>query len=74
MLAALSVIIIGLIGLPVTRWFLGASLVVGVFIALLRRWIGRIRVQRRFLGSAQGGTSRLGLSVHHDIKTLEPRR
>jgi hypothetical protein len=41
MLAALSVVIIGLIGLPVTRWFLAASLVVGVFIALLRRWIGR---------------------------------
>jgi hypothetical protein len=41
MLAAVSVIIIGLIGLPVTRWFLGASLVVGAFIALLRRWIGR---------------------------------
>jgi hypothetical protein len=41
MLAALSIIIIGLIGLPVTRWFLGASLVVGVLIALLRRWIAR---------------------------------
>jgi hypothetical protein len=41
MLAALSVIIIGLIGLPVMRWFLGASLVVGVLIALLRRWIAR---------------------------------
>jgi len=41
MLAALSVVIIGLIGLPVTRWFLAASLVAGVFIALLRRWIGR---------------------------------
>jgi len=41
MLAALSIVVIGLIGLPVTRWFLGASLVVGASIALVRRWIGR---------------------------------
>jgi len=41
MLAALSVIIIGLIGLPITRWFLGASLAAGLLIALVRRWIGR---------------------------------
>ena len=41
MLAALSIIIIGIIGLPITRWFLGASLVVGAGIALLRRWVGR---------------------------------
>ena len=41
MLAALSVILIGLIGLPVTRWFLGASLVAGVFVAAIRRWISR---------------------------------
>jgi hypothetical protein len=38
-LAALSIVVIGLIGLPVTRWFLGASLVVGGVIALLRRRI-----------------------------------
>ena len=41
MLAALSVVIIGLIGLPVTRWFLGASLVAGGAFALVRRWTGR---------------------------------
>jgi hypothetical protein len=41
MLAALSIIIIGLIGLPVTRWFLGASLVAGALFALVRRWVGR---------------------------------
>ncbi len=41
MLAALSIVVIGLIGLPITRWFLGASLAVGASFALLRRWIGR---------------------------------
>jgi len=42
-LAALSIIVIGLIGLPITRWFLGASLVLGISAALLRRWIARDR-------------------------------
>lgn len=37
MLAAGSIIIIGLIGLPVTRWFLGGSLVVGGLFALVRK-------------------------------------
>lgn len=41
MLAAVSIIIIGLIGLPITRWFLGGSLIVGGVAALLRRWIRR---------------------------------
>lgn len=41
MLAALSVVTIGLIGLPITRWFLGASLAAGAFIALVRRWADR---------------------------------
>jgi hypothetical protein len=41
MLAAISIIIIGLIGLPVTRWFLGASLVLGALFALLRRWVAK---------------------------------
>jgi hypothetical protein len=41
LLAALSVVVIGLIGLPITRWFLGASLVAGGGMALFRRWTGR---------------------------------
>ena len=41
MLVAASIIIIGLIGLPITRWFLGASLVLGAVIALFRRWMAR---------------------------------
>ncbi len=41
MLAAMSIIIIGLIGVPLTRWFLGGSLVVGAIIALVRRWSTR---------------------------------
>jgi len=38
-LAALSIVVIGLIGVPLTRWFLGASLVVGGAAALLRKWM-----------------------------------
>ncbi|SPE39116.1 hypothetical protein SBA3_3040016 [Candidatus Sulfopaludibacter sp. SbA3] len=44
MMAALSVVIIGLIGVPLTRWFLGASLVTGAVMALIRRWAARDRL------------------------------
>ena len=38
LMLAVAIIVIGLIGLPVTRWFLGASIILGVGIALMRRW------------------------------------
>ena len=41
MLAAASIVIIGLIGLPVTRWFLGGSLAAGALFALVRKWTAR---------------------------------
>ena len=41
LMIAASIIVIGLIGLPITRWFLGASLIVGGLMALIRRLIAR---------------------------------
>ena len=41
LLAALGVIYIGLVGVPLTRWFLAASLVAGAGMALVRRYTGR---------------------------------
>jgi hypothetical protein len=38
---AVTIVVIGLIGLPPIRWFLAASLALGVVIALLRRWTNR---------------------------------
>jgi hypothetical protein len=41
LMIAVSIVIIGLIGLPPTRWFLGASLALGAVMALIRRWMAR---------------------------------
>lgn len=41
LMAAVIVIVIALIGLPATRWFLAASLALGAVIALIRRWMTR---------------------------------
>jgi hypothetical protein len=43
MLAALSIVVIGLIGVPLTRWFLAGSLALGALIALFLRWLARDR-------------------------------
>jgi len=43
LMIAVSIVIIALIGLPPTRWFLGASLALGVVMALIRRWMARDR-------------------------------
>ena len=44
LMVALSIVIIGLIGVPLTRWFLGASLVSGAVMALIRRRTARDRL------------------------------
>ena len=44
MMVALSIVIIGLIGVPLTRWFLGASIVLGGVMALIRRFAARDRL------------------------------
>ena len=44
LLVALSIVIIGLIGVPLTRWFLGASIVSGAVMALIRRGTARGRL------------------------------
>jgi len=41
MMIAVIIVVIGLIGLPPTRWFLGASLALGAVMALIRRWLAR---------------------------------
>jgi hypothetical protein len=43
LMIAVSIVITGLIGLPPTRWFLGASLALGAVMALIRRWMARDR-------------------------------
>ena len=40
-MVAAAIIVIGLIGVPITRPFLVASIVVGGLVALVRRWIVR---------------------------------
>jgi len=44
LMVALSIVIIGLIGVPLTRWFLGASLVSGAVMTLIRRRTARDRL------------------------------
>jgi hypothetical protein len=39
LMIAVSVVVIGLIGLPPARWFLAGSVAVGVVAALIRRWM-----------------------------------
>ena len=39
----LGVVVILLVGLPPTRWFLGASLALGVVVALILKWTARDR-------------------------------
>jgi hypothetical protein len=41
LMIAVIIVVIGLIGLPPTRWFLGASLALGAVMALIRRWMAR---------------------------------
>ena len=41
LMIAVIIVVIGLIGLPPTRWFLGASLALGTVMALIRRWMAR---------------------------------
>ena len=41
LMIAVIIVVIGLIGLPPTRWFLGASLALGAVMALIRRWTAR---------------------------------
>ena len=41
LMIAVTIVVIGLIGLPPIRWFLAANLALGVVIALLRRWTNR---------------------------------
>jgi hypothetical protein len=41
LMIAVIIVVIGLIGLPPTRWFLGGSLALGVVMALIRRWMAR---------------------------------
>ena len=40
-MVAAAIIIIGLIGVPITRPFLAASIVLGGIAALVRRWLAR---------------------------------
>jgi hypothetical protein len=39
MIIAAGVVVIALIGLPATRWFLGGSVALGAGAVLIRRWI-----------------------------------
>jgi hypothetical protein len=41
LMIAVCIVVIALIGLPVTRWFLGGSLAVGLVAGLIRRWTAR---------------------------------
>ena len=41
LMIAVSIIVIALIGLPPARWFLAGSVVIGVLLALFRRWMFR---------------------------------
>jgi hypothetical protein len=41
LMIAVSIVVIALVGLPVTRWFLAGSLAFGAVLALIRRWIAR---------------------------------
>lgn len=41
LMVAVIIVVIGLIGLPPTRWFLAASLALGAVMALIRRWMAR---------------------------------
>ena len=43
LIVVVSIIGIGLLGLPPTRWFLGVSLVSGLVVALILRWTARDR-------------------------------
>jgi len=40
-MVAASIVILGLIGLPVARWFLIGSVALGGLMALVRRWMLR---------------------------------
>ena len=42
LMVAVTIVVIGLIGLPPIRWFLAASLALGVLMAVIRRWTNRI--------------------------------
>ena len=43
LIIVVSIVAIALIGLPSSRWFLGASLAFGVVMAVVRRGLGRAR-------------------------------
>jgi hypothetical protein len=43
MIIAVSIVVIGLIGLPPMRLFLGASVVLGGLMALILRWTAKAR-------------------------------
>jgi hypothetical protein len=43
LMIALSIVVIALVGLPLTKWFLGASLALGAVMALIRWWLARDR-------------------------------
>ncbi len=43
LLVTVIVLVLALIGLPVTRWFLSASIGVGVVVSLIFRWTARKR-------------------------------
>lgn len=43
LIIAVGIVIIALIGLPPTRWFLAGSLAAGAVVALIRMWMAHTR-------------------------------